>query len=321
MEETHQRTEYETIVRNDPSFRKEFAFKSYPYPISSVWGSIIDNLIDYCVERNIDPVELENHLLDNARNFMDDVFWGFNPDWWPSISDSERDSDESKKEKIDGCLWRHQDVRHFATKKIDVYDTPKFDELDLAVRTYLKVPWLRNVWLDWAFIDAYIWCEMVAFREHIFMFRADGASRGIFGRGDPEKYLFGQLKFRLLGVLFRYALPLGILFFFWKDASSPLNKALLWGTGIYGMYLAYRLVMAPLRIFSMRKRNKVELKRADLLGEMVMVYETLIPPASVQNLRNSVYRARDNGAVFRPGLFSILDDLRDRQQTILDPSP
>ena len=321
MVENHQRAEYETIVRNDAASRNESAFESYPYPIPMVWGSIIDNLIDYCVEKNIDPVELESPLLDNADNFMRDVFSGFNPDWWPSIIYSGRDSDGSKKEKIDGSLWRHQKVDHFATKKIDVYDTPKFDELDLAVRTYLKVTWLRNEWLDWAFIDAYIWCEMVAFREHIFMFRPDGTSRGIFGLGDPEKYVAGHLKTALLKVLFRYVLPVGILFFFWKYASDPLNKALLWGTGIYGAYLAYRLIMAPMRIFSRRKIKRGELKRADLVREMVRAYETLIPPISVENLCTAVYRARDNGAVFRPGLFSILDDLRDRQQTILDPSP
>ena len=127
------------------------------------------------------------------------------PAWLPCVIGERSSTDSGTRIRvsfIDGSLWRHQKVDHFATKK--------FDELDLAVRTYLKISWLRNEWLDWAFIDAYIWCEMVAFREHIFMFRADGASRGIFGRGDPEKYLFGQLKFRLLGVLFRYVLPVGI---------------------------------------------------------------------------------------------------------------
>ena len=319
MEEKHQRSEYKYIVSSDPAFKEDYAsFKSCPLPTLSIWNSLINNLIDYCIESNIDPEDLDFYRS-QASSFLFDVYATFRP----SLGASVIDSDSTDKWKPNKLLWFHQDLVHLATKKIDNKDLPRFTDLDQVVRTYLKTPWLRNSWLDYMFIDAYVWCEIVACREDIFRFRGDMTPRWAwtFSGNDPFKIPLIQLGFNLLKILFRYVIPIGILIVFWKDASYPLSKVLLWGTGIYGLYLAYRLIMTPIRFIRWRQSKKEESKNLEMLEEIGKVYPALILPASVENLRSAVYRARDYGVVFRPGLFSLLDDIHNRGQVVLDPVP
>jgi hypothetical protein len=319
MSEKHQRSKYKNIVSSDPAFKEDYAsFKSCSLHTLSIWNSIIYNLITYCIENNIDPEDLDFYRS-QASSFLFDVYAAFTP----SEGTSEIDFDSTDKRKPNKPLWFHQDLVHLATKKVDNKDIPMFTDLDQVVRTYLKTPWLRNSQLDYIFIDAYIWCEIVAFREDIFRFRGDLTPRWAwtFSGDDPFRIPLIQLGFNFLKLLFRYAIPIGILIIFWKNASYPLSKVLLWGTGIYGLYLAYRLIMTPMRFIRWRQSKKEESKRLEMLEEMGKVYPALTLPISVENLRNAVYRARDNGIVFRPGLFSLLDDIHNRGQVVLDPNP
>ncbi|WP_139247941.1 hypothetical protein [Hyphomicrobium sp. CS1GBMeth3] len=232
-------------------------------------------------------------------------------------------------------IWRHRQV---SASVRDGYTSPEYshgnlEDLAGVAESYIDSEFQSSTF-EVLIVDAIIATEITSFAEEIkrspsrFFKRASMFSlwfdsgeygRYVMSKGDSGKLMWLTLKDRLrsaIGIIgFLYVLPLALA---WLAAEYQYNELAaiiaLFVVVVFISRCALRLLRVVKRLLS-READPLT-KVSALVGKMTQAYDELRAgeASSPQRVRELLVRAADDGAVWPPVLFSILDRAIQRGQ-------
>lgn len=297
-----------------------------------LWGAFLrlrDRIRQLTSEDQLEP-EIYCERVKVLHTFLDDLGYALNPGLH-RLEEEERQSKEKVYLGTSIPVWYHRNIANMKWLMKNEYEKSMVNpiQIDKLVARYLSHRWLRDDWVDWVLLDAYIWYEVAGGWEQFLSSFPSGWPKWdwlISGRDLTKAYLIRK-GFLLSGILIRYVIPISVLFFFWKQSNleffnlnvlSWSGPFLEWATRLYLLYLVIRLITWPFRLRARRNIKKEEDAIDRGIVRLQEIYMALAdPPISLENLRTYVYKARDESVTLRSGTYSLLDELARRKKVVL----
>lgn len=242
--------------------------------------------------------------------------------------DLNKPEEEQRKEyyKQARTVWFHGDPNQAFNGGLKARAYLEVDTEDLAgsVAKYLRRPSLQSNLLEWIFIDAFIFHEIVQFGEAVK--QQMPGKRDFLGmhsayfehNGDLQKMTIHKLKRRLVKLaLIWLVLPVGAAAYLIQQGSYLVAILLgaAWATAIILDALARTIFR-----YAFPRKKKAWESSVQLWHEMQDIYYFLEGPVINPTLvRDKVLAVTEKGARFRPALYALLDLIAKRDPSVFVP--
>ena len=291
-----------------------------------VWA---DQIEAHCAETGEDEDTFKS-LLDHALDLLDSLRFALNPteaqESFDEFADERTDAvEEWQRRKEQGRVWEHGRPDWVFEEG---YESDQFRNIDQKAVAetyvrYLRARWLENSAIEWIFLDALIFAEIVAYGEEVKkqLPGKGGALAALFAyeaaRGNVYKMFLQQTKWYLV------KLSLKILFFFGVPAlagyyaytSGYEVEAIVGGLGYLALVILYWLYKTIRGWFIKPKKTPAE-ESLERYRTMLGVYFSLKGPVVSPNLvKQEIMKAYEKGAGWDGAVYSLLDRAIARDPT------
>lgn len=208
-------------------------------------------------------------------------------------------------------LWHHLEIRFDKIKKGEV---PYIDResLTAAVAQYLDLP-IRNRRVDRILVDALVAAEVIAFSNQMLNVRTflRGFPTSPFANSHPLwRFIKGQFSSLIVVAAIPIGLLIGAVNLFEIRSQWPLFVG-LGSVGLWALFFLSGLIALPsFWISDTKLRGKV----GELINAMNTVYTEIGTGTvvSARHIRERLDKTTNQGAVWPPEVFALLDDIIDR---------
>lgn len=214
---------------------------------------------------------------------------------------------DSAKRRYD-AIWRHFDAAKTIAEGEAQYGPgtqglqPKTVELEHVAQQLLALGPIRSPLLEWALVDALIYCECVAFAQ---TFLSGNTLLGVAVPGELKGVSLSALGWKslgksVLGLLSESLKLLATFIFSVVVAQENMQSAWVITTGITAARWLRKAILAHAPNPSQKKH--------ELLARMLNCQHLASgPDFNARLLREHLYKVTTDGAVFSPWVFNILD--------------
>lgn len=276
---------------------------------------LIENLINRAIKYNYSTDEFDS-LLRDALDFVQHMQNVLNPltSDEPSIIECYKKFLSQHEKRVDpkSWIWKHRDVKlayRQGENSGHYWPINNDEELAEVCDEYIQRPWMNCELIDKILIDAMIYKEALGFGEDIKPVLLSGDLRDFNSiehlLKTKRKIFFGNtLEF------LRSFLVIALVIFVGLGA----NQAQGWWAGIlasFGMWVLFEI-----NFFIKNIERRAEIKRcANLLTDMQSISSLVGKyPISFFFIREQLIKIADRGAMWKMGIFPILDNAIARSQ-------
>jgi hypothetical protein len=189
------------------------------------------------------------------------------------------------------------------------------NELDAALASYVRCPWLQHDRIDGSAINALIFAHLQETTEHVRCGAATGVPNWsyILSGGNILAEIALARVLPIVGFFLRWMMLPAIAIAL--DAQRYHSAALIF-IGIWALYVLYRLIMIP-AWWRLRKARRDAAIRADELFRTLLAVWGAARGRTINpsRLKELVIAAEARGAVFRPVLHTLIDRAIQRDPT------